>query len=187
MLSIYDLKELAVTDTPLLLFQCVLQNGQTEYWSTHQVTYSGNTYAPRVMKHNVFAVQTSSDQGVDAIPRVSLSMANADSYFSELERSVGWKGATLTVTFLFYNLLEGAATSNAAVLFQGIVNPPEQSTESLFQLSAVNWMNMQNVLLPPVRIQRRCPWLFPSTPQQRQEAVSGGGSGLYSLFYECGY
>jgi hypothetical protein len=187
MLSIYDLKELAVTDTPLLLFQCVLQNGQAEYWSTHQVTYGGNTYAPRVMKNNVFAVQTASGQGVDAIPRVSLSMANADSYFSELERSVGWKGATLTVTFLFYNLLEGAATSDAAVLFQGIVNPPDQSTESLFQLSAVNWMNMQNVLLPPVRIQRRCPWLFPSDAQQRQEAVSGGSSGQYSLFYPCGY
>ncbi|MGA3076736.1 MAG: hypothetical protein ABSG56_24000, partial [Bryobacteraceae bacterium] len=187
MLSIYDLKEMAVTDTPLLLFQCVLQNGQAEYWSTHQVTYSGNTYAPRVIKHNVFAVQTSSGQGVDAIPRVSLSMANADSYFSELERSVGWKGATLTVTFLFYNLLEAAATSDAAVLFQGMVNPPDQSTESLFQLSAVNWMNMQSVLLPPVRIQRRCPWLFPSTPQQRQEAVNGGSSGQYSLFYACGY
>jgi len=187
MLSIYDLKELAVTDTPLLLFQCVLQNGQTEYWSTHQVTYGGNTYAPRVMKHNVFEVQTSSDQGVDAIPRVSLSMANADSYFSELERSVGWKGAALTVTFVFYNLLEGAPTSNAAVLFQGIVNSPDQSTESLFQLSAVNRMNMQRVLLPPVRIQRRCAWLFPSTPQQRQEAVNGGSSGQYSLFYPCGY
>jgi hypothetical protein len=187
MLSIYDIKELAVTDTPLLLFQCVLQNGQAEYWSTHQVTYNGNTYAPLVMKNNVFAVQTSSDQGVDAIPRVSLSMANADSYFSELERSVGWKGATMTVTFLFYNLLTGAPTSNAAVLFQGIVDPPVQSTESLFQLSAVNWMNMQRVLLPPVRIQRRCPWLFPSNAQQRQEAVSGGGSGQYSLFYPCGY
>ena len=187
MLSIYDLKELAVTDTPLLLFQCVLQNGQAEYWSTHQVSYNGNTYSARVMKHNVFAVQTSSDQGVDAIPRVSLSMANADSYFSELERSVGWKGATLTVTFLFYNLLEGAATSDAAVLFQGIVNPPDQSTESLFQLSAVNWMSMQHVLLPPVRIQRRCPWLFPSDAQQRQEAVGGGSNGQYSLFYACGY
>ncbi len=187
MLSIYDLKELAVTDTPLLLFQCLLQNGQAEYWSTHQVTYAGNTYAPLVMKHNVFAVQTSSDQGVDSIPRVSLSMANADSYFSELERSVGWKGATLTVTFLFYNLLEGEATSDAAVLFQGIVNPPDQSTESLFQLSAVNWMSMQNVQLPPVRIQRRCPWLFPSNAQQRQEAVSGGNNGTYSLFYACGY
>ena len=187
MLSIYDLKELAVTDTPLLLFQCALQNGQTEYWSTHQVSYNGNTYSPRVVKHNVFSVQTSSDQGVDAIPRVSLSMANADSYFSEVERSVGWKGATLTVTFLFYNILAGAPTSDAAVLFQGIVNPPDRSTESLFQLSAVNWMNMQSVMLPPVRIQRRCPWLFPSTLLQRQEAVTGGGSGAYSLFYPCGY
>jgi hypothetical protein len=187
MLSIYDLKELAVTDTPLLLFQCVLQNGQAEYWSTHQIVYNGNTYAPRVMKHNVFAVQTSSEQGVDVIPRVSVSMANADSYFSELERSVGWKGATMTVTFLFYNLLENAPTSNAAVLFQGIVNPPDQSTESLFQLSAVNWMSMQRVLLPPVRIQRRCPWQFPSDAQQRQEAVNGGSSGQYSLLYPCGY
>ncbi|HUO27571.1 MAG TPA: phage tail protein [Bryobacteraceae bacterium] len=187
MLSIYDLKEMAVTDTPLLLFQCVLQNGQQEFWSTHQVTYNGSTYAPRVMKHNVFSVQTSSDQGVDAIPRISLSLANADSYFSEIERSVGWKGSTLTVTFLFYNLIESAATSDTAVLFQGIVNPPDQSTESLFQLSAVNWMNMQNVLLPPVRIQRRCPWLFPSNSQQRQEAVNGGSAGPYSLFYPCGY
>jgi hypothetical protein len=109
MLSIYDLKELAVTDTPLLLFNCVLQNGQAEYWSTHQLNYAGNTYAPRVMTHNLLEVQTSSEQGVDVIPRVSLSMANADSYFSELERAVGWKGATLTVTFLFYNLLENAA------------------------------------------------------------------------------
>ena len=187
MLSIYDLKELAVTDTPLLLFQCILQNGQAEYWSTHQVTYGGNIYAPRVMKHNVFEVQTSSDQGVDAIPRVSLGMANADSYFSELERSVGWKGATLRVTFLFYNLLQNLPTSDAVVLFQGIVNPPDQSTESLFQLSAVNRMNMQRVLLPPVRIQRRCPWLFPANAQQRQEAVTGGNAGAYSLYYPCGY
>ncbi|MGA2590674.1 MAG: phage tail protein [Bryobacteraceae bacterium] len=187
MLSIYDLKEQAVTDTPLLLFDCTLANGQLESWSTHQVTYNGNKYAPRVMKHNLFEVQTSSDQGVDAIPRVSLSLGNADSYFSELERSVGWKGATLTVTFLFYNLLENAATSDSAVLFQGIVNPPDQSTESLFQISAVNRMNMQRVLLPEVRIQRRCPWLFPSNAQQRQEAVSGGSSGQYSHFYRCGY
>lgn len=187
MLSIYDLKELTVTDTPLLLFNCVLRDGRAERWSTHQVNYGGNAYAPRVVKHNVFEVQTSSDQGVDAIPRISLALANADSYFSELERSVGWKGATLTATFLFYNLLENAPTSDSAVLFQGIVNPPDLSTESLFQLSAINRMNMQRVLLPPVRIQRRCPWLFPSNAQQRQEAVNGGSGGAYSLFYPCGY
>ena len=187
MLSIYDLKEQAVTDTPLLLFDCLLSNGQAESWSTHQVTYNGNTYAPRVMKHNLLEVQTSSDQGVDVIPRVSLGLANADSYFSELELEVGWKGATLTVTFLFYDLLTNLPTSDAAVMFQGIVNPPDQSTESLFTLSAINLMNMQRVLLPPVRIQRRCPWLFPSNAAQRQEAVSGGSSGQYSQFYNCGY
>lgn len=187
MLSIYNLKEQTVTDTPLLLFDCLLPNGQTESWSTHQVTYNGITYAPRVMKHNLFEVQTSSDQGVDGIPRISLALANADSYFSQLEREVGWKGATLTVTFLFYNLLTKAPTSDAGVLFQGIVNPPDQSTESLFQLSAVNRMNMQRVLLPEVRIQRRCPWLFPTSAAQRQEAVAGGSSGRYSHFYRCGY
>src|ERR1039457_2434718 len=51
---------------------------------------------------------------------------SSDVCSSDLERAVGYKAATLTVTFLFYNLLEGAATSDAAVLFQGIVNPPDQ-------------------------------------------------------------
>src|SRR6202034_2933008 len=86
-----------------------------------------------------------------------------------------------------YDLLTNLPTSDAAVMFQGIVNPPDQSTESLFTLSAINLMNMQRVLLPPVRIQRRCPWLFPSNAAQRQEAVSGGSSGQYSQFYNCGY
>lgn len=185
--SIFDLKEQAVTDTPLLLFDCVLRDGRVEHWSTHQATYGGNLYAPRVVKHNLFEIQTSSDQGVDAIPRVSLALANADSHFSELERATGFKGSTLTVQFVFYDLRRGAPTSDGAVLFHGITNPPEQISESLFQLSAVNRMNMQRVLLPEVRIQRRCPWLFPSTAEQRQEAADGGSNGPYSTFYRCGY
>jgi hypothetical protein len=68
-----------------------------------------------------------------------------------------------------------------------MVNPPDQSTESSVSTLGRELMNMQSVLLPPVRIQRRCPWLFPSTSQQRQEAVDGGSSGQYSLFYACGY
>jgi len=34
MSTIYELKEQAVTDTPLLIFDCVLPGGQTERWST---------------------------------------------------------------------------------------------------------------------------------------------------------
>ncbi len=187
MLSIYNLKEQTATDTPLLLFDCVLQNGHAERWSTHQISYAGNNYAARVIRHNLFEMQAASDQGVDAIPRISLTLANADSYFSQLERTVGWKGTAVTVQFLFYDLAHGTATTDSAILFQGIANSPDQITESLFQFSAVNRMNMQRVLLPEVRIQRRCPWLFPANPAQRQEAVSGGSNGQYSHFYRCGY
>ena len=44
MQTISELKEQEVTDTPLLVFDCVLPNGQTERWSTHRVTAGGVTY-----------------------------------------------------------------------------------------------------------------------------------------------
>ena len=48
--TIFDLKEQAITDTPLLLFDCLLGNGQTEHWSTHGVTVGDTTYAARVLQ-----------------------------------------------------------------------------------------------------------------------------------------
>ena len=65
--------------------------------------------------------------------------------------------------------------TTTAVVFQGICNPPEQIKEGTFRLTATNRMNLQRLLLPEVRIQRSCPWNFPCTPAQQQEAVSGGG------------
>jgi len=183
----FQVKELAVTDTPLLLFSCQLQGAQDENWSTHQMTLSGTTYQARVLQHNLYEIQTSSDLGVDTIPKISIALANADSHFSEIERAVGFKGATLTVTFAFFDLIRGAATTPVLTLFKGILNPPDEITESTFRVTAINKMNMQRVLLPQVRIQRRCPWEFPSTLAQRQEAVSNGANGRYSRFYRCGY
>src|SRR5690242_8813094 len=183
----FQVKEQAVTDTPLLLFDCQLQGNQLESWSTHQITLAGTTYQARALQHNLYEIQTSSDQGVDAIPKISISLANADSHFSELERSVGFKGAMLVVSFVFFDLKAGNPTTTAITLFKGIFNPPDEITESTFRVTAVNRMNMQRVLLPQVRIQRRCPWEFPSTLAQRQEAVNGGAKGQYSRFYRCGY
>ncbi len=48
-------------------------------------------------------------------------------------------------------------------------------------------MNLQRLVLPEVRVQKRCPWQFPATPAQQTEAVNGGANGQYSLFYRCGY
>jgi hypothetical protein len=183
----YQVKEQPVTNTPLLLFDCLLNNGTVERWSTHRASVDGHTYEARVLRHNLFEMQTASDQGVDGIPKIAIALANADSHFSEVERSVAWKGSKLTATFLFYDLRSGAPATTGMVVFQGITNPPEEMTESLFRLTAINRMSMQRVLLPPVRIQRRCPWEFPTKDTQRIEAADGGTKGRYSRFFRCGY
>src|ERR1017187_5613081 len=187
MQAISDLKEQSVTDTPLIVFDCVLSNGQKERWCTHGVTAGGNAYLARVIQHSAFDIQTASDQGIDGSPQISILLANADSHFSELERAVGWKGAKLTVGVLFYDLANNAALTDTTVVFQGICNPPDRSDESTFRLTAINRMSLQRVFLPQVRIERRCPWQFPATPEQQTEAVDGGINGKYSLYYRCGY
>src|SRR4051794_33285567 len=187
MQTIFELKEQAVTDTPLLLFDCTLPDGRTEYWSTHAATVGDVTYNARVLRHNVFELQASSDQGVDGVPRISLVLANADSHCSQIERATGWKGARLTAGLVFYDLRNGAALTERSVLFQGICNPPDEILEATFRITATNRMNLQRLLLPQVRIQRRCPWEFPADEAQCTEATDGGTSGKYSRFYRCGY
>jgi hypothetical protein len=185
--TIANIKERVVAETPLLLLEATLANGEVERWSTHRVTFEGQTYAARVLRHNLFEIQTASEHGIDAAPKLSLTLANADSHFSQIEAAVGWKGAKLKAAFLFYDLIANEPASESMVLFQGILNPPEEITEETLRLTATNRMSMQRVLLPPVRIQRRCPWEFPANAAQRQEAVDGGAEGKFSRFYRCGY
>src|SRR5579871_6593263 len=187
MQTISELKEQQVTDAPILLFDCVLSSGDAEHWSTHAVSIANTAYDARVLQHSAFDIQTASDQGIDGSPKISLLLANADAHFSEIERATGWKGARLTVSFVFYDLINAAALTDAVVIFQGICNPPEQIREATFRISAINRMNLQRLLLPEVRIQRRCPWTFPATAAQQIEAVDGGSNGMYSPYYRCGY
>ncbi|MBK9170645.1 MAG: hypothetical protein IPM24_24720 [Bryobacterales bacterium] len=185
--TIFEHKELELTETPILLFSCHLNNGTVERWSTHRVTVDGNVYSARVLRHNLFEIRAASDQGADAVPRVSLSLANADAHFSQIEQSLGWKGAHLDVRFVFYDMKADEAATEAVTLFKGSTNPPDELTDSVCRLSAVNRMSLQRVLLPEVRVQRRCPWQFPSTADQRLEAATGGSAVQYSRYYRCGY
>ena len=52
--------------------------------------------------------------------RLRVTLANADSHFSEIERETGFKGAQVTIQFLFYDLVANAAASEARVVFRGI-------------------------------------------------------------------
>jgi len=185
--TIANLKEQAVAQTPLLLFDLELADGSTERLSTHAAVVDSETYEARILRHNAFEVQAAAESGIDAVPRISVTLANADSRFSQIESAVGFKGARVTATFLFYDLIADVPASETSVVFQGILNPPDEISEQAFRLTAVNRMNMQRVLLPTVRIERRCPWAFPSTEEERQEAVGGGSEGIYSRFHRCGY
>src|SRR5258708_29803323 len=102
--TISQIKEQEITDTPLLLFDCVLADGSTQFLSTHGVSYQGNAYQARAMRHNLFELRAGSDDGIDAAAKVAVTLANADGHFSQLERNVGWKGAKVTVRFVFFDL-----------------------------------------------------------------------------------
>jgi hypothetical protein len=110
--TVFQTKELTVTDSPFLVFDCTLSDGTQEHWSTQPVTVGTVQYSGRVAKHSLFQFQTASDQGVDAMPKLVLELANADSHFSELERSVGFKGAAFTATFVFLDLPSGNTTTD---------------------------------------------------------------------------
>ncbi|MEN6534424.1 MAG: phage tail protein, partial [Bryobacteraceae bacterium] len=187
MATISALKEQRTTQTPLFLVECELASGSVERWSTHSVTVEGSSYEGRIIRHNLFEIRAEADDGVDGVPKISLTLVNTDSYCSQIERNTGWKGAKVTVRFVFYDLKNGAAASEQSVIFKGIANPPDEITESSMRLTVSNRMNLQRLLLPQVRIQRRCPWKFPATADQRMEGVSGADDGKYSPFYACGY
>src|SRR5829696_616510 len=118
-MTIHETKREQITETPLLVFDCELGNGSLERWSTHNISLEARAYSDRVMRHNVFDIRSGAEDGIDALAKVSLTLANADSYFSQVERSSGWKGARLTVRFVFLNALTGEAASDEAVIFRG--------------------------------------------------------------------
>ena len=187
MSNISELKERGVTETPLFLIDCELASGAVERWSTHRVVVDGNTYEARVLGHNLFEIRSDSEDGVDSVSRVTLTLGNADSYGSQIERTVGWKGAKVTIRFLFFDLRNGVAASESLVVFRGFANPAEEITEDTIRLNLTNRLNLQRMLLPEVRIQRRCPWKFPANAAQRMEAANGGTRGKSCAFYRCGY
>ena len=171
----------------MFLLDCTLSSGAVFHWSTHEVTFGGTQYDARLLRHSSFDLRSSSDDGIDTISTLSVVFANADSQLSAIEQGVGWKGAQLSVQFVFFNLPSGTAVSESRVLFRGIANSPDSSTESELQVSFTNRLNLHRTFLPEIRVQRRCPWAFPTTSAQLTEAVNGGARGKFSPFYRCGY
>ena len=101
MTTINIAKELVEADSPVLLFECVLPNGDLQRFSSHAVDFNGNRFSARLLKHNLFDFQLSSEDAMDSIAQLSLTLANADSMMSEIGASIGWKGTQVVVYLVF--------------------------------------------------------------------------------------
>jgi hypothetical protein len=185
--AIADVKELERAETPLFVFDCTLKSSEVHHWSTHRVTINGTLYEARVLQQNLFEMKSSSNDATDGTSNISVTLANADSFLSPIERTIGWKGARVTVTFLFFNLANSTPASDSRVVFRGIANAPDESTETGLKLTFTNRLNLQRIYLPETHVEKRCPWTFPSDASQRNEALTGTVSGKFSGVYRCGY
>ena len=180
-------KDLEIVDTPVMLFDCTMSNGSVERWSSAKVFFAGHWYEPRVLDHTALDVRAGGDDALDVLSQVVITIANADSYASQLERQVGLKGARLLVRFVFVDMVTGNSSSEPLTLFRGLANAPEESTEAAMRVSFSNRLSPSRQLVPQLRIQKRCSWNFPSNADERAEGVSGLEQGKYSPFFRCGY
>lgn len=187
-MSLIDLlKSQEATQTPLLLFDCTLADGTIERWCTHRVRAGGHEYEPRVLRHSGFEMRLGAEDGLDHGARLTVVLANVDGRISQIDAATGWRGARLRVWFAFFDVDTGEPVTELAAVFSGIANPVEELTEREARLSFLNRLSLQRLQVPQIRIQSRCPWRFPETREQREEAAEGGPAGRYSAFYRCGY
>lgn len=189
--SVFNAKESTSSYKPLLLAIVTFGDGTTLRLTTDvrgdgsSLSYGGNTYLPRLSASDVAAIQSQSEQGVDQVPSVSLTISDPDCFVLlnyEMGSLKGFKGATLTLTFVYYDYATGAFSSDSRLKFTGICDEPEIG-QTEHRVTAVNSLNMQKTFLPAVRIQKRCPWIFPPDVASQIE----GNSDPSSDFWECGY
>jgi len=186
MQDIFLTKEQVELPTPILAFDCTLADGRTERWASHRVVVEGEVYEPRVLDQSRFEMRAAGDSA-ESRSTLTLSLDNLDSHFSEVESVLGWKGAKLLARFVFYDLVTDQAVTAPTAVYTGTADPPVEITESTMTLTFRSRLEFSRSLLPQVRVQARCPWLFPRTPEERQLALDGAAQEKYSPFYRCGY
>jgi hypothetical protein len=175
---------------PLLLAVFTLVGGTIFRASTHPLNtaeggyqYGGNNYVGRIISQDIGAFQGYDITGIDLIPRVSIVLADADKALKTAYEDVyGFGGAQLDLTFLFWDADSSTFSSDSILKFRGVCDPATSDAETI-TVSAVNKLNLQRRSLPSVPLQRRCPWVFPTTLAQRQ----AGADNEDSVFFSCGY
>ena len=188
-------KDLALAYQPLLLVEIGPFRDDLSsmlYLSTENLdstdggfAYEGHDYRPRVLNQDVGSIQAVSDNGIVQSPSITLELADPDNFLwstYEIPDTMGFKGVKVVLRFVFWDAGTSTFSTDSRTVFVGICNPPNKTAGRL-TLNCTSLLNMTRNFLPAVRIQRRCPWVFPSNRPDRIKAQYDEDSD----FYECGY
>lgn len=184
---IVTIKELVQTHQALLLAAFTFSDGTVLRVTTQDLTgafqYGGNDYFPRVISYTIPRKQLFSETGADIVPTMSLRLADADEFiWTNYGRLKGFKGASLAVDFLFREAGTANFSSDAQRVFTGIVSPAQFDNAEV-SVTASSRLNLGLYQLPSIRVQKLCPWVFPTNATERQ----AGADDAASPFYFCGY
>lgn len=187
--TIHSAKELSQAYQPLLLATFTFTDGTVLRLSTHGLRALdggfpyGQDYLPRILNQDIAAVQALSDGGIDITPTVTLSLNDGDGFlWTNYESTKGFRGARLSLTFVFWNVDANDFSSDSITKFLGICSAA-QAEETTLSVTATSLLSLQQASLPVIRVQKRCPWIFPRTAAERQAAADNEDS----WFWECGY
>ena len=183
-------KELTIAYQPLLLAEFYWPDGTVLRCATHGLRagdggyqYAGNDYLPRILNQDIAATQMLADHGAAMAPAVTLVLNDADRYlWTNYEQTLGFRGARLVLRFVFWNVGANDFSSDYLTPFVGVCSAPWVDETTLI-VRATSLLSMEQTMLPSVRVQKTCPWLFPATRAQREE----GANDRNSWFFACGY
>jgi hypothetical protein len=186
--TIINSKDTASPPRPLLLVAITSLDGDTVYLATAadknatSVTYGGHSYQCRIGDEAIDAIQAMSQAGFDQIPSFTLTIADPETtIWLSHAQAHGWRGATATLTFVLYDI-PTSAYSTDAIQWDFLCENPTRKGANI-SLAATSKVNAQQIKIPSVGIQYRCPWNFPATVAQRQD----GADNYDSIYYRCGY
>lgn len=100
----------------------------------------------------------------------------------QLRENEGLPGATLTLSFIFWNVDQNVLSGDSTIKFFGVCGPASFD-ETTLTVAAQNRMNMSQMMLPPMRMQKLRPWIFPATSTQRVDAALNKDSSVWEWGY----
>jgi len=146
--------------------------------------YGSTAYLGRVENDDIDVVAMLDASGVDIPPRLTLSLADSDSYlFTYYEQGAGrgFRGAIVTVTLVFYDVLGQQFSTDYAVRYVGICDAAALVDDSHLSVRTNYKALLQQKQLPSALIQQYCWKMQPQTTTQFALATQD-----HNQFWWCG-